>query len=623
MPQITIQPEPIPLSQAHRRLTIDSEFRLMILLSSPTLDSEIECRLENAIIGSCKPYEALSYVWGEPVFNKQIVLDGEQFMITPNLESALRHLRLPEKERTLWVDSVCINQRDLAERREQVGHMREIYGNCESDVVWLGAENRRYTRGMDIIKRLEGFKLEQIESLGWRSGKLEEDALSIQSQLGNKTSSGGRLDHQMVAPQKRWYLNYSDKRAISGLLMQDTVWKRIWIKQEVACAPKVTLTCGKETLDWDLVEGILRGGRYYTDAFHLPFSHTSYKSWTYLFGSAKVITNQREAVSRGERVTMLDVLARFQEAVSTDPRDKVYGLLGLMSDTLGVKADYTKSVGEAYTEVALALINSSANLDIICQSPWLRPSARTVGHLEGLPEWVPDFSNPLKADFLFAQREIYAPGQATCAVPCVVEEPGTLLLNGFLLGHLNVSKGFASVAPEPSLQALVLDWYQQNLKMNKSDHNTALPYRTGEDQLQAFWRTLAADCKGYPTERLTAEDIAHDHIIIQKAVAQEVGDNGFPRLRSLEILSKLILKGWRFQTSVDGLYVLTHPLTLKGDVVAILNGAKTPMVLRPVGEDPGGNVLYRPIGGAYVHGLMDGEVFGSEDEFKEQVFRLV
>ena len=624
MPHDMAPSGPVPLSQAHRRLTAASEFRLMILLPSPDFESTIACRLEHAQLGSCKPYEALSYVWGEPIFDKHILLDDQDFMITGNLESALRHLRLPEEERTLWVDAICINQRDLAERREQVGYMREIYSNCASDVVWLAAHNEEYSRGMDIIRKLEGYQLDQIESLGWKSSKAAHRALSEAVRLEDETGGGDRPEHNLPIPPKVWVLSYDDNRALVKLLNMDAIWRRVWIKQEIACAPKVFLMCGKETLDWSLVEAILQGGRYFTDAFHLPFGH-GWATWQQLFDEAQLITNQRDALRKGEETSLLDVLARFRQAVSTDPRDKIYGLLGLVSNTLGVEADYTKSVQELYIAVTTSLINSSANIDIICQNPWQRPATSREKRLDGLPDWVPDFSDSsrMNVDFLYGQRGIFAPGRPTCAVPCIVEEPGVISLNGFLLGRLNTSKGFADgYIDRDRMRDLLRDWFEQNLTTQIPVKAAPHQYRTGEDRLQAFWRTVTGDCKGYPTERLTPEDIAHDQDIVQEIVANKETTKDPGELRCCEIVRKLVAQGWRFHTSNNGLFVLAQSGTMEGDVVAILDGAKTPMVLRPVEDDPKEDALYLPIGGAYVHGFMDGEVLNCGDEFQEQVFRV-
>jgi hypothetical protein len=60
-----------------------------------------------------------------------------------------------------------------------------------------------------------------------------------------------------------------------------------------------------------------------------------------------------ELLERGCVVTRMD-----EERHCTDLRDKIYGLLGLASNTvhLSVEADYKKNVVQAYTHVARKLI---------------------------------------------------------------------------------------------------------------------------------------------------------------------------------------------------------------------------------------------------------------------------
>lgn len=61
-------------------------------------------------------------------------------MVAPNLWTALHRCRWRSKSRLLWVDSLCINQNDLAERGSQVALMRQIYRNAKRTVVHLGLE---------------------------------------------------------------------------------------------------------------------------------------------------------------------------------------------------------------------------------------------------------------------------------------------------------------------------------------------------------------------------------------------------------------------------------------------------------------------------------------------------
>lgn len=77
-------------------------------------------------------------------------IEGRPLAIKPNLEEALRHLRLPNQYRRLWVDALCINQEDLGERSRQVGYMRLIYKHAARVIVWLALR----TPGVDVAFEL-------------------------------------------------------------------------------------------------------------------------------------------------------------------------------------------------------------------------------------------------------------------------------------------------------------------------------------------------------------------------------------------------------------------------------------------------------------------------------------
>jgi hypothetical protein len=540
-------------------------------------------------------------------------------MITPSLEDALRHLRLLGRDRRLWIDAICINQQDLTERREQVGYMRQIYSNCTSDILWLGPKRDRCIRGMEMIRKLKGFSLEQIDELASTSQEWAKH-FSTSSYTGKSTETQGT----------KWILRTADSQAIKHLLYMNRVWRRVWIMQEVSCAPQLHLVCGDETLDWRVVDSILDSSLCHTDAFHGSFPHSSSKPLTELFGTAKSIATQRKTTAKmqkGEESTLFHVLARFRGTLATDLRDKIYGLLGLVSDTLSIEADYERSVQATYTKVTLALIKSLANLDIICQCPWQRSSVNLERRLENLPHWVPDFSRERSGTFLFAQRDIYSPGRPTCSVPCTMANSNTILLGGFCLGSLKYfdtdEREFQTRVHTADMQVHIRDLAQKYLKIHGSHNVAQLNYRTGEDQMQAFWRTLVGDCKAYPTERLTLEDVSHDQGIFQLVVSSDGKPRNIYQLRSLAMLEKLQSTLWRFGITANGLFVLAQHDAAEGDVIVILDGAKTPMVLRPKTVDLYGNVLYQPISGAYVHGFMDGEVLNMQEEFDEQVFWVI
>lgn len=61
-------------------------------------------------------YEAVSYVWGERDVQATIEVDGEEVLVTTNLEAVLKRIRLPDRPRLLWVDQISINQSDDDEK---------------------------------------------------------------------------------------------------------------------------------------------------------------------------------------------------------------------------------------------------------------------------------------------------------------------------------------------------------------------------------------------------------------------------------------------------------------------------------------------------------------------------
>ncbi|KAK0645797.1 heterokaryon incompatibility protein-domain-containing protein, partial [Cercophora newfieldiana] len=106
----------------------------LVIMSLHTHEDAKECTTHHP------PYEALSYQWGNADGNQPpaITINGISKQITPNLHSALRHIRDTGRERVLWIDALCINQDDLEEKSSQVQRMAGIYQLAERVLVWLG-----------------------------------------------------------------------------------------------------------------------------------------------------------------------------------------------------------------------------------------------------------------------------------------------------------------------------------------------------------------------------------------------------------------------------------------------------------------------------------------------------
>jgi hypothetical protein len=82
-------------------------------------------------------YDALSYMWGDPAPMNTIYLSGKALPIASNLNTALHYLRYTDKPLVIWIDAICINQKDEIERAGQVQLMRRLYSGASMVRVWI------------------------------------------------------------------------------------------------------------------------------------------------------------------------------------------------------------------------------------------------------------------------------------------------------------------------------------------------------------------------------------------------------------------------------------------------------------------------------------------------------
>lgn len=116
-------------------------------------------------------FEALSYVWGKAKSPEHLFCDDGHLEITMNLDKALRHLRLSSMSRRLWVDAICIDQTDLAERARQVQYMRLVYKRASRTIVWLGEKQDWTETAIAFAKELVSLKADFIGNLGLSSSR--------------------------------------------------------------------------------------------------------------------------------------------------------------------------------------------------------------------------------------------------------------------------------------------------------------------------------------------------------------------------------------------------------------------------------------------------------------------
>jgi len=155
-------------------LSDHGNIRLLRLIPHQDKLAPIHCHLFEYPLGSlghqtAHLYEALSYAWGSgtdplplyiqgplpPLPTGRVrgtgIEDNRCLNITRNLHAALTHIRDPYFDRVLWVDAVCINQQDNAEKGRQVQSMAKIYASASRVIVWLGLETRETAGALEAL----------------------------------------------------------------------------------------------------------------------------------------------------------------------------------------------------------------------------------------------------------------------------------------------------------------------------------------------------------------------------------------------------------------------------------------------------------------------------------------
>lgn len=167
-------------------------------------------------------YESLSYCYGdENSARHSISLDHRPFHVRHNLFSALQHLRCPDRERVLWIDTICINQEDPEERSEQASLVRHIYEDACGVVIWLGVADHDSDLAIDTLVQISA---ELRSTLPFNGLTSAPGSCALRAPNGN------------VKPEILTVINR---------LFKCPYFDRVWIVQEVF-APKgvLTITCG-------------------------------------------------------------------------------------------------------------------------------------------------------------------------------------------------------------------------------------------------------------------------------------------------------------------------------------------------------------------------------------------
>jgi hypothetical protein len=239
------------------------EIRLVILLQG-TFHDPINCQFIRERIGGEVVYDALSYRWGDQNDRSPISVNGFPFQATKGLVTALQLLRLESEDLSLWIDALCINQDNVRERNEQVPLMYDIYSRARLVRACVGAEIEP-----EDSQDADHVFLPQVEAAQRNIYSMSGDGWTIRKLVETFGSTGVTQSQTKIG---RSLIDSPSLHAWRKLarLFRRGYWRRVWIQQEIICAPEVVAHYGHDQLPLSLIDGTLATlhafcSRYATD----------------------------------------------------------------------------------------------------------------------------------------------------------------------------------------------------------------------------------------------------------------------------------------------------------------------------------------------------------------------
>ena len=579
----------------HKPIGFLQDIRLLFVAPHQSHTSDIWCSTFQVAFRENPSYQALSYTWGDSQLTRTIFCDGKKLAITENLYSALRKLQNTHPFVPLWIDALCIDQNNVSERTKQVRMMKQIYQKAEQVIIWLGEEVETDREAFITLNNLNQFFLDfGHDQRHWGVMK-------------GVDSLGDALNHlNLTAPG--W-------SALSNLF--ERPWfTRAWVVQEAAISSRVVVTCGRQTIPWKIlsrvVSSLYRRGIISTFQQYIPND----------FGFHRVdVISSIQAIST---FSLIDLLHANRSCKATDPRDKVFAMIGIAKDekTCGVVPDYSTKTTHVYQAVAMYLLKSAQPTSTLSFAGDTSPH-RTPTQAQ-LPSWVPDWSQR-SARPPFAPP-YFAAGNTTTKFHLSKSQQlltvhgkiiDTIITVGAFKDRCSLYENMNNHSSEQKNK--VGSWLIENyLELAHSLSN--YPYPTGEPIEEVLWRTWTCNrtIEGGTPPSSFGETFAalRTCLELSSSAAEIIRSNPEANAHWQAFFAKAssfigATNRWAVQLNLcvtKNRYLGHAPITADvGDLICVVLGAGAPFVIRPVPNSAGNGNMYRLIGECYVHGMMNGE----------------
>lgn len=295
---------PWPTLRSYRPLDPSKEeIRIFVMdYCEPDDDSVICGHMETISLSAPQipEYIALSYTWGDDTRTEWITIDSEPVEVRKTLWSFLKNLRTRASRKKycnrFWADFICINQSDTAERNSQVAMMGRTYSEAWIVYAWLGEKTKNTEALCDLF-----------DTFTAATTAIEKD--SIFSLLDHRITEVAPGAPELEIPP--WVIGVRE-------LSLQLYWSRLWTVQELVLGQCVLLLTGDRNLGLRDFSAAQRRCR------EMP--------WPRCRSKILQICDTALSIRLGNHPTLEELLFAFGDSQCREARDKIYGILALLSE---------------------------------------------------------------------------------------------------------------------------------------------------------------------------------------------------------------------------------------------------------------------------------------------------
>jgi hypothetical protein len=307
----------------------------------------------------------------------------------------------------------------------------------------------------------------------------------------------------------------------------------------------------------------------------------------------------------------LNTLQRWRYRESYDPRDKLYGLMGLFrsSDLPSIDCDYTASAAKVFIDLTLDLLHLGG--DLLPLVGWRGETHMTPG----LPTWALDMVRPPNEantgwcgfwDHVPRFQTFRADDNMSLELK-TTSDKSILALQGLPIDMISViDKGIAVSNDErvqiPTADVIRTVKRREQLFSNFMSQKSSEEYIAGGHWYNAFWRTMLGDL-------VTKQDTEQVAVQSDRELFDEYLEHGTRNKVVLSLLS--MIRNQTFFITKEGYIGIGPSNTRTGDMAWILFGGRLPFILRPIDSMLNARLTtddYTCVGDAHVQGVMFGEL---------------